>query len=91
MALNFTPQKIKRLIEQSKMAEPYPPETFDELDGEMLNGARVLATQAQRLLNEYFRRNPDKHIEDYVDWNIFQANIWWILKRSLKGVLIMLF
>ena len=54
MALNFTPQKIRRLIEQSKMAEPYPPETFDELDGE-LDGARILATQAQRLLNEYFR------------------------------------
>lgn len=65
MALNFTPQKIKRLIEQSKTAEPYPPETFDELDGE-LDGARLLATQAQRLLNEYFRRNPDKHIEDFI-------------------------
>lgn len=67
MALNFTPQKLKRLIEQSKMAEPYPPETFDELDGEMLDGARILATQAQSLLDEYFRRNPDKHIEDYMN------------------------
>ena len=66
MALNFTPQKIKNLIEQSKMAEPYPPETFDELDGE-LNGARLLATEAQELLDEYFRRNPDKHIEDYIN------------------------
>ncbi len=66
MALNFTPQKIKNLIEQSKMAEPYPPETFDELDGE-LNGARLLATEAQELLDEYFRRNPDKHIEDYMN------------------------
>ena len=66
MALNFTPQKIKNLIEQSKMAEPYPLETFDELDGE-LNGARLLATEAQELLDEYFRRNPDKHIEDYMN------------------------
>lgn len=67
MALNFTPQKIKKLIEQSKMAEHYPPETFDELDGDMLNGARLIATEAQELLDEYFRRNPDKHIEDYLD------------------------
>lgn len=66
MALNFTPQKIKNLIEQSKMAEHYPPETFYELDGE-LDGARLLATEAQELLDEYFRRNPDKHIEDYMN------------------------
>ena len=66
MALNFTPQKIKNLIEQSKMAEHYPPETFYELDVK-LDGARLLATEAQELLDEYFRRNPDKHIEDYMN------------------------
>ncbi len=66
MALNFTPQKIKKLIKQSKMAEHYPPETFKELDVK-LDGARLIATEAQELLDEYFRRNPDKHIEDYLD------------------------
>ena len=67
-ALNFSRDKIKRLIAQSKMAKPYTDEDeeYNCLDGK-LDGARIMDTNAQILLNEYFKRNPDKNIEDYMD------------------------
>ena len=66
MALNFTPQKIKELIEEAKSAEHYPESVFDELDGEMLDGKRLLATQAQRILDRYFAKHPEDSIENYL-------------------------
>ena len=50
------------------MAKPYTDEDeeYNCLDGK-LDGARIMATNAQILLNEYFKRNPDKNIEDYMD------------------------
>lgn len=66
MALNYTPQKIKSLIERSKSAEHYPESTFDVLD-ETLDGNRVLATTPQRLLDAYFKQHPEDKIENYMD------------------------
>lgn len=67
MALNYTSQKIKELIKRSKSAEHYPDSVFDELDGEMLDGNRLLATTAQNLLDAYFRQHPEDKIENYID------------------------
>ena len=66
MELNFTPQKIKKLIEEAKSAEHYPASVFCELDGEMLDGKRLLATKAQRILDGYFKRHPEDSIENYL-------------------------
>jgi len=66
MELNFTPQQIKELIEESKSAEHYPESAFYELDGEMFDGRRLLATKAKRILDEYFKRHPEDSIENYL-------------------------
>lgn len=66
MASNFTPQQIKELIEESKSAEHYPKSVFHELDGEMLDERRLLATKAQRILDRYFKKHPEDSIENYL-------------------------
>ncbi len=67
MELSFTPQKIKELIERSKSAEHYSKndDVWSTLDGDF-DDARMLATTAKKLLDEYFRRNPDDKIENYL-------------------------
>lgn len=68
MALDYTSQKIKELIKHSKLAEPYTEEDdeYDCLDAE-LDGARMIATYAQNLLDAYFRQHPEDKIENYID------------------------
>ncbi|MGN0605757.1 MAG: hypothetical protein ACI4JM_04465 [Oscillospiraceae bacterium] len=75
MELNFTPQKIKKLIENSKVAEPYAEddEVFSTLDGiwkgdfnASLNDKRMFATSAKRLLDAYFKEHPEDCIENYL-------------------------
>jgi len=67
MELNFTPQKIKSLIEYSKMAKHYSEddEVWDVLDGEF-DSARLIATTSQRILDEYFKRHPNDKLENYI-------------------------
>lgn len=67
MELNFTPQKIKELIERSKSAEHYSKDddVWSTLDGDF-DDARMLATQAQRILDGYFKRHPEDSIENYL-------------------------
>jgi hypothetical protein len=75
MALNFTPQKIKKLIENSKVAEPYSEddEVFSTLDGickgdfnKSVSDKRMFATSAKRLLDAYFKEHPEDRIENYL-------------------------
>jgi len=62
----FTPDKIKQLIRDSKSAEHYSDDIYDELDGEHLDKQRCIATSAQRILDKYFKRNPNDKIENYM-------------------------
>jgi len=63
----FSTEKIKRLIEQSKLAKPY---TQDDKEYSMLDGEydpkRMLATSATRILNRYFEKHPEDSIENYM-------------------------
>ena len=65
--LQFSTEKIKRLIEQSKLAKPY---TQDDKEYSMLDGEydpkRMLATSATRILNRYFEKHPEDSIENYM-------------------------
>lgn len=61
--LRFSTEKIKKLIEQSKIAEPYTEEDeeFSMLDGEY-DAKRMLATSATRILERYFKKHPEDKI-----------------------------
>ena len=66
MALNYTPEKIKQLIETSKIAEPYSKGSFkNELD-KKYDSARLMATRARDLLDMYFAEHPNDKIENYM-------------------------
>ena len=65
MELKYTSTRIKQLIHNMSLAEPYPDDYSIELD-EKLDGARVLATNAKELLTEYFNQHPEDRIENYM-------------------------
>ena len=66
--LQFSTEKIKKLIEQSNLADPYTEEgeEFSMLDGEY-DAKRMLATSATRILDHYFKKHPEDKIENYMD------------------------
>lgn len=64
MVLTYTSDKIKELIRNSVIAEPYPEGYLCALD-EKLDGARVIATHARKMLSEYFKQHPEDSIENY--------------------------
>ena len=67
MALQFSTEKIKRLIEQSQLAEPYTKNDKENstLDGEY-DPKRMLATSTTRILHQYFEKHPEDSIENYM-------------------------
>lgn len=67
MASNFTPEKIKLLIAQSKSAEPYSEDEMRVLDGPFRDGNRLLATLAKSTLKKYFALHPEDKLENYID------------------------
>jgi len=68
MRLTLSKDKIKNLIKQSNLAEPYTKddEEYDCLDGE-IDGLRGIATTAKKLLDRYFQNHPEDSIENYID------------------------
>lgn len=64
---------IKRAIERSKIAEPYPIEVIENRhsdifsNDEPLDERRVTATMALITLDKYFSQHPEDSIENYTD------------------------
>lgn len=68
MVSDLSRDRIKRLIERSKLAKPYTKddEEYDCLDAEY-DGLRGAATSAKTLLDRYFEQHPEDKIENYID------------------------
>lgn len=64
---------IKKAIERASVAEPYPPEIWENRysdifnNGEIYDQKRVTATMAKITLDKYFMNHPDDSIENYLD------------------------
>ena len=66
--LNLSRDKIKSLIDDTKLAEPYT-ENDEEYNGLDVNidCLRGFATSAKILLDRYFKQHPEDSIENYID------------------------
>ncbi len=66
--LNLSGDKIKKLIKDTKLAEPYTEddEEYNSLDVN-IDCLRGFATSAKKLLDRYFKQHPEDSIENYLD------------------------
>ena len=76
MVSDSTSKIIRKAMERSKIAEPYPKEIWDNLPDEIftisgndepLDQRRVTATLAQITLDQYFKQHPEDSIDHYID------------------------
>ena len=76
MVSDSTQKLIRKVIERSKIAEPYPKDIWDNLPDEIftisgnenpLDQRRVTATLAKITLDKYFKQHPEDSIDNYMN------------------------
>ncbi|MDE6730273.1 MAG: hypothetical protein K2J71_05810 [Oscillospiraceae bacterium] len=76
MVSDSTQKFIRKVIERSKIAEPYPKEILDNAPDEIftissnenpLDQRRVTATLAKITLDKYFKQYPEESIDNYMN------------------------